>query len=140
MAIRDVIEGVASTCIAGGGYLLGTKTFAYAKKRDSKDDTRVEVKDAVAEENRITKLEAGDKQNKQSIEDISEDVKWIRDQLGKNPNGGNAMQQLLDGQRRNESKIDVLANDTGSKLLDLSKHILEIGANLTSHVVHHKEQ
>ena len=133
MALKDGIEGGIGTLVALFGGWLGLRTYRYTETRDKTVDTNAEIADAVAEENRIATLEAVTKANSQKLD-------FIVDQLGKNPNGGNAMQQLLEGQRRNETKIDALANDTGSKLLDLSKHILEIGANLTSHVINHKEQ
>lgn len=132
MALKDVLEGAAGTIIGGGSYMVARSAFIYSKKRDSEGDVKVEVKDAIAGENRITKLEVNAAQNTEKLD-------FIVAQLGKNPNGGNAMQQILDGNRETRHMLSELSSDTSSKLLDLTKHILEIGANLTSHVVHHKE-
>lgn len=133
MAVKDVVEGIAGTIIAGGGIWVGIKTYTYSKKRDSKGDTKVAIKEAVADENRITKIES-------ALEAHGESLDFIVRQLGKNPNGGNAMQQIIEGTQANNQKIDDFRNETSSLFLDLSKHILGVGADLRTHLVNHREK
>lgn len=83
---------VVADAIAGAGLLLSgyvtKRKLDRTKRRDAKAETKAEVDDEVAKAKELSGLES-------DIKVLKSDMVWIKEQLGKSPNGGGAMEQLL---------------------------------------------
>ena len=104
--VSDLIGGAVGTFGAVATVGLTYQGLKYAKKRNAKEDIEDATKEAVADA--------------VALSGAIIDIKWIKEQLGKNPNGGGAMEQLLT-HAKNQAVMITTINDSLSK--HLSWHI-----------------
>lgn len=83
---------VVADTIAGVGVFLsgyfGKRKLDRTRRGDAKAETKAEVDDVMAKAKELADLRS-------DLKVLSTDIGWIKEQLGRNPNGGNAMQQVL---------------------------------------------
>lgn len=95
--VLDLIGGAIGAFTAIATVAITYAGLTYTKKRNLEADVKtqktVEIADAVALSNAIN------------------DISWIKEQLGKEPNGGGAMEQLLT-HARNQDKVTASISDT----------------------------
>ena len=93
--ILDLIGGAVGAFTAIGATAVSYAAFKHTKIQDAKQNAEEIAKEEVA--------------NAVSLSGAIKDIGWIKEQLGRKPNGGGAMEQLLNNQKNMEIKIDEFA-------------------------------
>lgn len=96
--IQDVIGGTIGIVGGVGGVIVGYVTLQYSKKKDKAENQEEE-----ATQNTVEAV---------ALASAVTDIQWIKQQMGKNPNGGNAMEQLL-----NHAKAQNVSLNTTNELV-----------------------
>lgn len=85
------MDNVVGHAIAGVGLAIsayyGTSKLRRTKRRDANEETKAEVDEAMAKAKELADLREG-------LIVLSTDIGWIKEQLGKSPNGGGIMEQM----------------------------------------------
>lgn len=105
----DIVGGAIGVFSGLGGSYIGYATLKYAKKRNKKEDKDKETEQDTA--------------NAVALAEAITDISWIKQQLGKEPNGGNAMEQLLNHAKGQSQVLDTTNRLVTSMSATLQEHL-----------------